>query len=156
MKILLTAINSKYIHSNYALRLLKAYAEQELEKSGAFDRVDSRRNLEIEIAEYTINNLQSQILADIYQRQPDCIMFSCYIWNMNFIRELLADIKKILPEVFVSSAVVSFKAVFLNLPFIKLIIYLSNPLTIVANPIESKIVKVMYRLLLLITIIEML
>ncbi|MCQ2530266.1 MAG: B12-binding domain-containing radical SAM protein [Lachnospiraceae bacterium] len=98
MKILLTAINSKYIHSNYALRLLKAYAEQELAKSGAFDSTDSRRNLEIEIAEYTINNLQSQILADIYQRQPDCIMFSCYIWSWNYVQALCKELPKVLPE----------------------------------------------------------
>ncbi|MCQ2512612.1 MAG: B12-binding domain-containing radical SAM protein [Lachnospiraceae bacterium] len=87
MKILLTAINSKYIHSNYALRLLKAYAEQELAEVP-----------EIEIAEYTINNLQSQILADIYQRQPDCIMFSCYIWNWNYVQELCKELPKILPK----------------------------------------------------------
>lgn len=91
MKILLTAINSKYIHSNYALRLLKAYAEKEF----AAANIPAP---EIEIAEYTINNLQSQILADIYSRRPDCIMFSCYIWNWNYVQALCRELPKILPE----------------------------------------------------------
>lgn len=90
MKILLTAINSKYIHSNYALRLLKAYAE----KKWTFENSIP----EIEIAEYTINNLQSQILADIYQHHPDCIMFSCYIWNWNYVQTLCKELPKVLPD----------------------------------------------------------
>ncbi len=98
MKILLTAINSKYIHSNYALRLLKAYAEKEFEKSAASGFSLNASNLEIEIAEYTINNLQSSILADIYQRQPDCIMFSCYIWNWNYVQTLCKELPKVLPK----------------------------------------------------------
>ncbi len=103
MKILLTAINSKYIHSNYALQLLKAYAEKERAKSGASDSTDfccpeNGSKLDIEIAEYTINNLQSQILADIYSRRPDCIMFSCYIWNWNYVQALCKELPKVLPE----------------------------------------------------------
>ena len=65
MKILLTAINAKYIHSNLAIYELSAYAEKYKEN--------------IELAEYTINNQQEFILTDIYKRKPDVIAFSCYI-----------------------------------------------------------------------------
>lgn len=86
MKFLLTALNAKYIHSNPALYSLRAYAGKAYEGH-------------IEIAEYTINNLKEDILADIYKRKPDVIAFSCYIWNWNMIQELLLDLHKILPQV---------------------------------------------------------
>ena len=65
MKILLVAINAKYIHSNLAVYCLKSYA--------------AKRGIETELAEYTINYRQDDILSDIYQRKPDVIAFSCYI-----------------------------------------------------------------------------
>ena len=40
-----------------------------------------------------------QILQDIYKRKPDVIGFSCYIWNISYIKMILADIKKVLPDV---------------------------------------------------------
>lgn len=86
MKILLTALNSKYIHSNSAIYSLRAYAGQEYGEH-------------IEIAEYTINNQLQGILADIYRRQPDVIAFSCYIWNWSMIQELLMEVPKLLPNV---------------------------------------------------------
>ena len=85
MKILLTAINAKYIHSNPAVYSLRAYAGEEFKEF-------------IEIAEYTINNKTEEILADIYSRKPDVIAFSCYIWNRSIIGILLAELPKILPE----------------------------------------------------------
>ena len=84
MKFLLAAVNAKYIHSNSAVYSLKAYAGKELEQY-------------IEIAEYTINNRAEQILADIYERRPDVIGFSCYIWNYRLIEELLVDLHKLMP-----------------------------------------------------------
>ena len=86
MKFLLTAVNAKYIHSNPAVYSLRAYAGKGLEEH-------------IEIAEYTINQRMEQILAGIYERKPDVIAFSCYIWNWNIIQELLGELPKILPGV---------------------------------------------------------
>lgn len=85
MKILLTAVNAKYIHSNPAVYSLRAYAGAELEQ-------------DIEIAEYTINHRQEEILAGLYEKKPDVIAFSCYIWNWNMIQDLLEELPKILPD----------------------------------------------------------
>ena len=85
MKILLAACNAKYIHSNLAVYNLKSC-------SGEYS---SR----VVVKEYTINQLRDDILKDIYLEQPDVICFSCYIWNISFVRELVPDLKKILPQV---------------------------------------------------------
>ena len=84
MKILLTAVNAKYIHSNPAVYSLRAYAGEKLREH-------------IEIAEYTINHQLEEILADIYEKNPDVIAFSCYIWNWNMIQELVTELSKVLP-----------------------------------------------------------
>lgn len=52
----------------------------------------------IEIAEYTINNYSDDILADIYKKAPDLIAMSCYVWNINLIKTLLPELKKVLPK----------------------------------------------------------
>lgn len=88
MKILLAAVNAKYIHSNPGIYSLRAYARA---ANGA-DCPD------IELAEYTINHQPEQVLHDLYRRGPQVIGFSCYIWNITFIRELIGDLGKILPE----------------------------------------------------------
>ena len=85
MKILLTACNAKYIHSNLAVYNLKSC-------SGEYS---SR----VVVKEYTINQIRDDILKDIYLEQPDVVCFSCYIWNISFVRELVPDLKKILPQV---------------------------------------------------------
>lgn len=85
MKILLAACNAKYIHSNLAVYNLKSC-------SGEYS---SR----VVVKEYTINQIRDDILKDIYLEQPDVVCFSCYIWNISFVRELVADLKKILPQV---------------------------------------------------------
>lgn len=85
MKILLVAINAKYIHSNLAVYSLRAYAKRFQEQ--------------IEIVEYTINHRTEQVLRDLYGRSPDVLAFSCYIWNLDFIERLLPDLAKILPQV---------------------------------------------------------
>jgi len=86
VKFLLVAINSKYIHSNPAVYSLRAYAGPELCKHA-------------EIAEYTINHAFTDVLADIYKRKPDVIGFSCYIWNIGMVWELIAELHKLMPEV---------------------------------------------------------
>lgn len=87
MKILLTAVNSKYIHSNLAVYSLKVYHDAHS------DRKDT-----VELAEYTINQLQEEIIKDIYKKQPDVLAFSCYIWNIELIHRMICELKKILPD----------------------------------------------------------
>ena len=89
MRVLLIAVNAKYIHSNPAVYSLRAYAQAAL---GDLPEVG------IEIAEYTINQNTENILADIYRHRPDIAAFSCYIWNWNTIQELLPELPKLLPD----------------------------------------------------------
>ena len=56
-------------------------------------------SMQVEIAEYTINNQMELILEDIYRRKPDMVGISCYIWNIQYIRPFLKDIPKVLPDV---------------------------------------------------------
>ena len=84
MKILLAACNAKYIHSNLAVYNLRAYAGEYREH--------------IILKEYTINQQKDEILRDIYLEKPDIICFSCYIWNVSFVKEIAEDLKKILPD----------------------------------------------------------
>lgn len=93
MKVLLAAINAKYIHSNLGIYILKTYGEKMLKEWGLAEQA------EISLAEYTINHQMEQILQDIYKRKPDVIGFSCYIWNISYVKVILADIKKVLPDV---------------------------------------------------------
>ena len=85
MKILLTAVNAKYIHSNPAVYSLRAYA-------GEYRKF-------IEIAEYTTNQKNEYILQEIYKKKPDVLCFSCYIWNYDCIREIAAEFHKLMPDV---------------------------------------------------------
>ena len=84
MKILLAACNAKYIHSNLAVYDLKAY-------SSDYDE-------HVILREYTINQPKDEILKDIYSSGADVVCFSCYIWNISFVRELIRDLVKILPK----------------------------------------------------------
>ena len=88
MRFLLCGINAKYIHSNLAIFSLKAYADRK-KIPGA----------EIILKEYTINNYVEDILQDLYEEKADVVIFSCYIWNISFVRELAAELKKVSPEV---------------------------------------------------------
>ena len=93
MKVLLAAINAKYIHSNLGIYSLKTYGEKMLKEWGLAEET------KVSLAEYTINHQMEQILQDIYKRKPDVIGFSCYIWNISYVKMILADIKKVLPDV---------------------------------------------------------
>ena len=92
MKILLTAINAKYIHSNPAVYSLAAYANYHLSK-------EEKEKCQVEIAEYTINHRTEAIIADIYKKQPDVLAFSCYIWNWEYVQEVMTELHKLLPQV---------------------------------------------------------
>ncbi len=103
MKIVLVAINAKYIHSNLAVYSLRAYAK------------DYKKD--ISIAEYTINQQPDQVIRDLYKRKPNVLCFSCYIWNISYVEELIRDIKKLLPKthIWVGGPEVSYDAMrFLN------------------------------------------
>ena len=84
MKILLAACNAKYIHSNLAVYDLQAYA--------------AKYANHIILKEYTINQQKDDIMRDIYLEHPDVVCVSCYIWNISFVKELMADLMKILPD----------------------------------------------------------
>ena len=83
MKFLLAALNAKYIHSNLAVYDLQAYAAKYADH--------------IILKEYTINQQKDDIMRDIYLEHPDVVCVSCYIWNLSFVKELMADLIKILP-----------------------------------------------------------
>ncbi|MFH5825672.1 B12-binding domain-containing radical SAM protein [Clostridium perfringens] len=85
MKILLTAINSKYIHSNLAVRYLKAFTK-DLDFQG-------------DIKEFSINDRVENILEGIIEEKPDVVAFSCYIWNMEFVNRLAELIKLVDPNI---------------------------------------------------------
>ena len=83
-EILLTAVNTKYIHSNLALNSLRQYASEYTDC--------------IEIAEFTINQHRDEIVQEIYRKKPDLLAFSCYIWNITLIEECARILKLLLPD----------------------------------------------------------
>lgn len=87
MKVLLTTLNAKYIHTNLAIRYLK--------------NVVKDQDVEVNIAEFTINNSKEYIIREIYKMQPDIIGFSCYIWNIEMIHQIIRQLKKIMPEIII-------------------------------------------------------
>lgn len=89
MKVLLTAVNAKYIHSNPAVYSLQKFVTAYVPEYG--------RN--VELAEFTINHYADDILQEIYRRRPDVVAFSCYIWNLQMIERVLEDLPRVLPEV---------------------------------------------------------
>ena len=87
MRVLLAAVNAKYIHSNLGVYSLKAYGESRVP------------GLQAEIGEYTINHRMDLVLQDIYLKKPDFIGFSCYIWNIRYVEQLAEDLCRLLPGV---------------------------------------------------------
>ena len=87
-KIVLTAVNAKYIHSNPAIYSLRAYQRKYAPQYSDM----------VELSSYTINHQEGEILADLYKKKPDVVAFSCYIWNISMIHRLIIELKKILPK----------------------------------------------------------
>ncbi|KXG42901.1 B12-binding domain-containing radical SAM protein [Tepidibacillus decaturensis] len=85
MKVILSTLNAKYIHSSLALRYLKAYSQREFP--------------DIKILEYSIKEPILQMVSEIYQKDPDVVGFSCYIWNIEETIQLIQLLKKVKPEV---------------------------------------------------------
>lgn len=92
MKILLVALNAKYIHSNLAVYSLKAYYDRGVEALG------SRSCAEVSILESTINHSEESVLGNIYKEKPDVVAFSCYLWNISMVLSIGKDLKKVLPN----------------------------------------------------------
>ncbi len=90
MKLLLVAVNAKYIHSNLAVYSLKAYAEKYLTDC-------KQKTVQLALAEYTINHSEEDILAGIFEEKADLVAFSCYIWNIDIVLRITAELKKISP-----------------------------------------------------------
>lgn len=85
MKILLVGVNAKFIHSCLAVHSLSHYAGEQYQ-------------LDVEVAEYTINQLPDKVLGSIYRQKPDLLGFSVYIWNASYIYGLIRDLKQVLPD----------------------------------------------------------
>ena len=98
MKLLLAAVNAKYIHSNLAVYCLKSYA--------------ASKGYLADVAEYTINQQTEEVLRDLYQKNADMVAFSCYIWNIEFIKTIIKDYKKLRPqcEIWLGGPEVSYRA----------------------------------------------
>ncbi|KDR96029.1 Radical SAM superfamily enzyme YgiQ, UPF0313 family [Peptoclostridium litorale DSM 5388] len=84
MNVLLVAINSKFVHTNLAVRYLE---------KACYDIAD------VDILENSINTDKNIVLKNIYLKKPDIICFSCYIWNIDYMLEIAGNIKKVMPEV---------------------------------------------------------
>lgn len=129
-RILLAAVNAKYIHSNLGIYSLKAYAQEYAKVRRAEHETECKRECETEcktgrkmqecsafpeilIGEYTINQQTEQILRDIYEKKPDMVGFSCYIWNISYVMELVGDLHKVLPhtDIWLGGPEVSYDAV---------------------------------------------
>lgn len=87
MKYLLCGINAKYIHSNLAVYSLKKYAD-----------LRGPESAQIQITEYTINHYVDDILRGLYLEKADVLIFSCYIWNIRYVKELCREMKKVRPD----------------------------------------------------------
>ncbi|QSO46478.1 B12-binding domain-containing radical SAM protein [Alicyclobacillus mengziensis] len=84
MRVVLTTLNAKYIHTALALRYLRAFVQSDFPDT--------------HICEYTIKDIPSRIVADLYARKPDVIGFSVYIWNVQETLPLIGMLKKVLPQ----------------------------------------------------------
>lgn len=85
MKIIITTLNAKFVHASLALRYLRSYCEKDFPG--------------LELVEYTINDLPINIMGDLYERKPDVIAFSCYIWNIRETQEVIKLLKKVRPDI---------------------------------------------------------
>ncbi len=112
MKIVLAALNAKYVHSNLAVYSLAAYAKAQMEKlqteqeqwkdtqDGEIQPEESGIEMpEICVREYTINNNLDYILQSIYREKADVVAFSCYIWNIRKVLEVAGGLAKAAPEI---------------------------------------------------------
>ncbi|WP_238858543.1 MULTISPECIES: B12-binding domain-containing radical SAM protein [unclassified Clostridium] len=81
MKVLITAVDSKFIHSNLAVRYLKSFTRD--------------MDYESKIKEFTINDREGRILEEIIKEKPDIVAFSTYIWNVELVSRVANLIKRV-------------------------------------------------------------
>lgn len=84
-KVILAALNAKYIHSNLALRYLSRFQ-------------NNNQKHHVETMEFTINQRLDFIAEELFRKQPNVVLFSCYIWNVEMLRQLCPILKKIMPD----------------------------------------------------------
>lgn len=89
MKIVLVAVNAQYYHTNLAVRSIAAYMRAQ--------------GTEAQIAEFTINQRPAVLLEELAKINADAYLFSCYIWNIDIVTRLAADLKQILPGAYLAA-----------------------------------------------------
>lgn len=102
MKIVLAALNAKYVHSNLAVYDLEAYAKEQLNRDTLEEKQEKSKNteqVELVIKEYTINHNLDLILQSLYQEKAAVVAFSCYIWNVHEILTIAKELHKVAPQV---------------------------------------------------------
>ena len=85
MKIVLVAINAKFIHTSLAAHSLLAYLGEDKKH--------------VKLREFTVNQSENLILSELFAMRPDVLAFSCYIWNIGLVHSIVDNIKKIMPNV---------------------------------------------------------
>lgn len=85
MKVLLVAVNAKYIHSNLAIYSLKA-------NCGEYEQ-------QVKLMEYSINQYPEEIFRSLYQEKADVVCFSCYIWNVGIIEQVAGWLHQVAPHI---------------------------------------------------------
>lgn len=100
MNVILTTLNARYTHMSLSLRYLRAVIERAfgLEESKNPAKTSSKKPLNLELKEFTINQPHEWVLRTLYEAQPDCVCFSVYIWNVEATLKLASSLKKVLPE----------------------------------------------------------
>ena len=115
MKVLLTTLNSKYIHSSLSIRYLRSYCK------------DVDADVDIDLEEYTINQDIKYITGEIFRKNPDIVAFACYIWNLEETLEIAEILKIVKPnlKIILGGPEVSFDSnnIISKYPFIDFIIY---------------------------------
>ncbi|UWG97144.1 B12-binding domain-containing radical SAM protein [Dehalobacter sp. DCM] len=88
MKILLVALNARYVHTNLAVRYLREVL-----------RGEGRADWDVQIREFSINDQLEKIAGEIFEEKPDILGFSCYIWNITSILALVRRLRPVMPDV---------------------------------------------------------
>ncbi|MBO5178953.1 MAG: B12-binding domain-containing radical SAM protein, partial [Clostridia bacterium] len=86
MKVLLTTLNTKYVHTNIALKYL-------------YETIKNKENIEAELKEFTINEPVDKIFRNIAMQNADIVAFSVYIWNVEQTLVICENLKQLLPNI---------------------------------------------------------
>lgn len=90
MKVVLAALNAKYVHSNLAVYDIEAYVKEKW-----INDTGSCEGLDLVVKEYTINHNLDKIMQSLYEENADLLAFSCYIWNISEILNICKELKKV-------------------------------------------------------------